>query len=600
MNRIIDIDGNTELLNLPVVKFPPFKLRALLIEKDPVVWLHLIETYVQYCQFLMDPQHMMIEHIDDATLDHIRIFVRSYLQQMSLDVGQILSLGINNDVDSKLIELKRWLLYMITECGLMHLQIFGECLWDMIRIFSPDNTKILQKLLLGEIIPTINVPKTQINKIPQLQKYLKQRIESNKFNRIDLKTLQTLLKTNNSNAKSKFNDEFLTLNWLENLELWWSKGEGKYHELAKQLCLATLLSVSEGRLINFIKDELNLENLNSLLYYPLFGSIIINTNFAKWFPNLLNELPYLNLFPVDTPQVNKTNEQDIQSLKEFFPHISSQQAILLLNKYDNNVELITNELLEIPDLLNTLETSQNGIEENSEEELNNIEDEQDLQLLPNKTRNIDNATKEIIRKHVPDEIKNRTLTRALKLLYDDNDNDNDELDDTYDESMVELNRTNMEKLKLDTSNEDAEEQQHKKNREEQIESHLWELLKQDKSIFARDKRGTNGRKQLKKQITWSDEQIEGWARMLERSPQRARLLEEKYMFKGNQKTGKTSYVKNDSTTHGPPNSPSSGQKSQQQSRKKKIVKTRKDLHNNNKNSKRNIKKPPQKSLSNTK
>lgn len=38
--------------------------------------------------------------------------------------------------------------------------------------------------------------------------------------------------------------------------------------------------------------------------------------------------------------------------------------------------------------------------------------------------------------------------------------------------------------------------------------------------------------------------IEGWCRMLERSPTRARLLEKKFMFKGNSKTGKTSYVHN--------------------------------------------------------
>lgn len=594
MNRIIDIEGNQEHLNLPVVKFPPFKLRALLIEKDPVVWLHLIETYVEYFQFLLDPENMAIEHINDSTLDHLRIFIRSYLQQMSLDVGQILSLGVNNDVDLKLDELKKWALYMIITCGLMHLQIFGESLWDMIRIYTPNSTKILQKILLGEVVPTINVQKTQINKIPQLQKYLKQRIESNNFNRIDLKTLQTLLKVDNSNGNFKFNNEFLTLSWLENLELWWSKGEGKYHELAKQLCLTTLLSVTEERLINFIKDELSIENLNSLLYYPLLGSILINDKFTRRYPNLPTKLPFLNLVDVDTPKIKKVDETHIVSLREFFPHITSEQATMLLTKYDNNVELITNELLEKPDLLDTLEASR----AENEDGIDNIEDEPELELVTNKNKKIATANKDIIKEHVPDEIKNKTLTRALKLLYDDNDNDNDELDDTYDESLIELNRSDVEKLKLtsDSNKDDLEEQeQNNNNRTEQIEAHLWELLKQDKTIFARDKRGSTGRKQLKKQLNWSDEQIEGWARMLERSPQRARLLEEKYMFKGNKKSGKTSYVKNDTTTHTAPSS-----YTPQVPRKKKTVKTRKDLHNKNTTAKKNIKKPPQKSSTSTK
>ncbi len=69
-------------------------------------------------------------------------------------------------------------------------------------------------------------------------------------------------------------------------------------------------------------------------------------------------------------------------------------------------------------------------------------------------------------------------------------------------------------------------------------------MKQDKSLFERNKRGSSSRKKIRQQTNWSDEQIEGWARMLERSPQRARLLEDKYMFRGNVKSGKTSYVKN--------------------------------------------------------
>lgn len=39
--------------------------------------------------------------------------------------------------------------------------------------------------------------------------------------------------------------------------------------------------------------------------------------------------------------------------------------------------------------------------------------------------------------------------------------------------------------------------------------------------------------------------------MLERSPLRAKILEEKFMFKGNFKTGKTAYVKNSSDNHAP-------------------------------------------------
>lgn len=48
---------------------------------------------------------------------------------------------------------------------------------------------------------------------------------------------------------------------------------------------------------------------------------------------------------------------------------------------------------------------------------------------------------------------------------------------------------------------------------------------------------------MKKETNWSDEQIEGWSRMIEKSPKRAQLLEEKYIFKGNVRQAKKTFTK---------------------------------------------------------
>lgn len=118
--------------------------------------------------------------------------------------------------------------------------------------------------------------------------------------------------------------------------------------------------------------------------------------------------------------------------------------------------------------------------------------------------------------------------------------DEDEKDDTYDEAEVQRDATEELGVK--------EKSDHGEKLYEKIESQLWELLKLNKQLFDRSSRNTKARKDLKASTSWSDEQIEGWARMLERSPRRAQLLEEKYMFKGNQRSGKRAFVQNKQTS----------------------------------------------------
>lgn len=120
--------------------------------------------------------------------------------------------------------------------------------------------------------------------------------------------------------------------------------------------------------------------------------------------------------------------------------------------------------------------------------------------------------------------------------------------DTYDEADV--NRSDPSKrigLQEDEESYDTKDDSNEVRQDHNyhiVEAYLWNLLKEDPKLFERSKRGTKVRKTMKEMTSWSDEKIEGWCRMLERSPTRARLLEKKFMFKGNSKTGKTSYVHN--------------------------------------------------------
>lgn len=551
-NRVIEINGGNADISLPIVKFPPFKLRAQLIEKDPVVWLHLIETYVTYFEYLM--QGANVELLDESTLDHLRLFLRTYLHEIADEEGKLLSLGINHDVSEQLYLLKGWIFSLIKKCGLLHLQIFGDSLWNLIKVYVRRNPDSIRGLIDGSLKPRINTQRVQLDKSYQVQQHLKQLIESGKFKRIDLRCVEDLLSAK-SMQPNKFAENFFTANWIEILEALWAKGQGRGHKEARELIIISLFSVSADRLLKITK-ELGISNFETLALYPLLGTMLINEGVHKRLPDLKSKLLFLNLgglsmdegdhmsYPISSG--TEVNEEQLSALMELFPQFSKYQLSQTLLAYDNNIELVTNKIFEDPTIIEAFPR------EPAEEEVEPVSDgdnasfTEELSILDrgdsSKNKELD---KKIISEGVPDELRNKTLTRALKLLYEA---DEDERDDTYDEADV--NRSDPSKrigLQEDEESYDTKDDSNEVRQDHNyhiVEAYLWNLLKEDPKLFERSKRGTKVRKTMKEMTSWSDEKIEGWCRMLERSPTRARLLEKKFMFKGNSKTGKTSYVHN--------------------------------------------------------
>lgn len=111
------------------------------------------------------------------------------------------------------------------------------------------------------------------------------------------------------------------------------------------------------------------------------------------------------------------------------------------------------------------------------------------------------------------------------------DSDSDERDDTYD--VADVGGT------VDTSlpgTDDAEaqktwrEQQQAAKQQDKIEEALYRTWKSDSSLFARDTktRLSQPRTSLKHETGWTDEQIEGWALMLQRDSRKINRLEGKF------------------------------------------------------------------------
>ncbi|SMN18976.1 similar to Saccharomyces cerevisiae YGL110C CUE3 Protein of unknown function [Maudiozyma saulgeensis] len=551
--KVLEVEGKIEHLTLPIVTFPPFKLRAQLIEKDPVVWLHLLDTYIQYFQFLNVEENL--SKLDDSTLDHLCMFMRSYINEMGNEEGKLLSLGINHDVQENLTILRAWVLTTLKSCGLFYLQIFGETLWNFVILYVEKNPVTVRSLIDGSAKPKItNIPRVQVNRISQIQQHIKSMVEQNKFTRIDLKSFQSLVEDKD------FADKFFTINWIEYLESWWDKGNNKFSNIARQLMITCLLQVRRKTVVEITKS-LGISSLDTLSIYPLLGSVMISERFNTLRPDIKQEMSYLNLAnsiekvtdkydmedagPTESTEV-EVSQEDVSALADFFPGYSTYQLSELLRRYDGNVQLITNLLFEDPSIIESI-PKEKPIFENSEAMVSKISPPplEELELHTNSLRDSEMKLSDLTKKHVPDEIKNKTLTRALQLLYDE---DEDERDDTYDEAETDRSKV-FGKISIgndvDDSNDTAEAVINEQvAKYDQIEGYLWQLLKEDATLFERNKRGSKMRKNIKQETTWSDEQIEGWARMLQKSPQRARILEDKYMFRGNVKSGKRSYVKN--------------------------------------------------------
>ncbi|GAV53341.1 hypothetical protein ZYGR_0AI06250 [Zygosaccharomyces rouxii] len=531
-NRVVEVDGDSPLISLPIVRFPPFNLRALLIEKDPVVWAHLLETYVIYFEFLNSENN--VEKIDESTYDNLCIFIRSYLHEVAEEEGKVLSLGMNHDVTKQLGLLRAWIFSLIKKCGLLHLQIFGEHLWDLVKIYVKENPDSVRGLIDGSLVPQINTQKAQLNRIPQVQQRIKQLVENGKFTRVDLNSFESLLSAR-SLKPNKFADQFPTTTWLETLELWWAKGKGKHSYVAKQLIIVSLLSASVNAIVS-ITREMGISNLDTLALYPLLGSLLVDEKFNERIGGLKQRLPFLS-FNLPTPEPEESvlstevKEEDISQLGEIFPHLTAFQRSQLLKRYDGNVELAINALFENPSIADSISAEEREEERSKSQEKENVDKEFENIVMKPMKKSSDRHTK-----HVPDEIKNKTMSWALKLMYE---GDEDERDDTYDDA--EAIHTSD---RPDVADDDESGETSGISEMDKIQGYLWGLLKQDKTLFERSKRGTKVRKEMRKETNWADEQIEGWARILERSPQRARILEEKFMFRGNVKTGKTSYVKN--------------------------------------------------------
>lgn len=220
------------------------------------------------------------------------------------------------------------------------------------------------------------------------------------------------------------------------------------------------------------------------------------------------------LMSIDDPNYQKASKisqmglgnpdsEQISAIQDMFPQLHSSRIKTLLKNHNSSTEELTSFLLENPDAL----------EERSGTSKNQTNDKMGS-VFEQKNHDAGN----IIYGKKPQASKLEKASRSnfettLRLIYQA---DEDEHDDTYDEAEVQSEEKPASSSALDAT-----------------EKYLWQLYNKTPDSFDQKSRKSKQRNEMKKQTNWSDEQLEGWAKMLERNPRRKAHLEEKFMFRGN-------------------------------------------------------------------
>ncbi|CAI5757968.1 unnamed protein product [Candida verbasci] len=573
-----------EEIYIPIPHYPPFKLRSSLIDKDPVIWVHLLDAYIQLIQFLLDPKS---PKLNIKSQQQLQVFIKIYLSETAEEQSRIFSLGaINPDITKNTSILKIYVFQLIKDYSFVKLNLTSECVWNFIRIYCEKNINTVRNLVEGTHKSKYNNNKKSgsISQIPVLHKYIKYLILNNKFRDEDISTLSILLgqhttntvttfrmgdsnsTTKNINKKSnnslQFAESFVKSSWIEMLEKNYVSGKPVYANTIKNVMIISILSLSTAKLAK-LTMELGITSIDTLEICPLFSSIILSDTYNELVPNLDERLPFLKNVKfgngqgdaIDDESDFEQNIEGISLLIDLFPQLTEQKAKIILKENNGDVEHVTNLLLENPDLIDSItipykkgkstepKVSVRQASKRSVYDEDNISkgDFSGTTIIYGKKQRESLAPSS-------QQLKNHTLNAALRLMYE---SDEDEPDDTYDDQEKtsgiadESNDKRNKKNKM-TVLEDNNKESTNSDGVDENERYLFSIFKiKGNEVFEKTARKSSQRKELRKQMNWSDEQIEGWLRMLLKSPRRFKILEEDFFYGGGNPNRAPKILKND-------------------------------------------------------
>lgn len=517
-------------LAIPIPNFPPFKLRSSLIDKDPVIWEHLLNDYLVLFQKLLailpkrskdPPQYVLTVQ----TKTQLHLFISTFLSESAGEAGQVFSLGaINPNIRQNQHLLKLAVFNYIKRCNLVNLKIQGKSCWNFCKVYlvladsyaqakvnqSFITVPMVRKLVLGETRSSVNGKSDDVSLIRSLQDHLAHLVAGGQWKAEDDVVLFLLLgqktkKSLNSGARQgprrinkgsagaagvDFAEVFVNDHWVDVLGEMYANGEGVNSKLCVQIMSFSLCALATVKVVSLLRS-LDIKTFTQLkTFYPLIAKIVLSKTFNDLNPDLKDQMAFLRA--KSKPQMRTFDATKIASVESMFPQLSQGQIKTMLVAHSDSVEEAINALLEMEDVSKVDEYVPRAKPSNVVDF--NLNKDTKVEVMFGK--------KERTLEEVDGELRKKTLA----MLYDAQE---DEPDDTY------VNNEITTGSRQDT------------NMQEQV---LFGLFKTNRAALDRTQRNTPARAELKRELKWSDEQIEGWARMLEKSPARFRDLEDRLMY----------------------------------------------------------------------
>lgn len=587
-----------EEIHIPIPHYPPFKLRSSLIDKDPVIWVHLLEAYIRLFKFLLSKEENATKILTIKSQQQLQLFLKVYLYETSQEASQVFSLGaINPEIKENTYKLKVYVFQFLRNFSLVKLQLTGEAIWNFISVYVYSNPIFVRGLVDGSYKSKFNDNKKSgsISCVKLVQSHLQEVILKGKFSNVDLSTLSFLLGQHGGGTSQTFSlsgpgstvttinkkgsnslsfaEEFVNPQWIEILEKLYANGRAIGSVASKNIMIASLVSLSVAKVAKLAMD-LGVKNVKTLIISPLFSSIIISEPFQELIPGLEERLQFLRKisFKADHEEDVETGsglpgDEEIHFLQEIFPTLSKSTAITILLENDGNVETVTSTLLENPEMIEKIKDHEPAkaakkkkakISQTMLDRFSNAGFENEALISRHKTLDVNTA-----------EAKEKTLSSVLRMMYD---SDEDEPDDTYDDVMATVStganedskatkRGGRPTNKLSVYVDDNDEERldgtdsmgntivSKVNPASSPPPTIGRISAQERTLFAEykdcgaalfDKEArkdesqmASSRKIIKRETGWTDERIENWFKMVSRSPNTFRALEEDYYNSGN-------------------------------------------------------------------
>ena len=528
------------------------------------------------------------------TINQLHTFLQSFLHESSLESTQVFSLGaINPNIRENQHVLKLAVFSYIKTTNLVNLKITGASIWEFCKVYVTMADKytsqkinqtlvtvpVIRKLVEGTMKSMYTSKSDDVSLIRSLQDYIGQLIASGKWKQDDSEVLYLLLgqrtkksvttssgddrnnrrkmknvklssksKNGKTTTSSEFAETFVNKHWTEILEELYVGGNGVNAKTCVQIMVLSLCSLPSSKILRLLKEKLEIDGLVRLKQsHPLISCVVLSKKFNEMNPDLKDILS-----PILLPQRKKKQSQSsaskvfdeakIRSVIDMFPQLTTGQAKTLLNSDNEDVERVINYVLEmdVEDINMIEDYDEKRKETNSKlrgKKASAPKNVFDFQIDKDKVVTVQMGKKEVSDSidEVDEELRKKNLERALAMLYDA---DEDEPDDTY----VDNEGNIVPSLDYNDDDGDGDAAGSKSASRDKgvntrldkqlldIEAKLFGIYSSSPGRLGRGDRNTPYRSELRRETGWTDEQIEGWARVLEKSPRRFRMLEERLVY----------------------------------------------------------------------